>query len=208
MLIPSIGLIGTPSSFIFSSAVPSYVRTGKNELRPLPSSFSTNGMVDHRWLICPHPPSPILPDGCNTSGCSLPPALLTGCLTIFKNSSPQPMLFVPFATRNGSNKQFAKNNRPPACCFQNCPRGPFFLGLAPTRNAPTRIGSGWSTNCGSTSATASRQQPANAFKQQEAAHCQCLLKENSANKCQEAAHKEAAPCQHLVDKEAAYCLMA
>jgi hypothetical protein len=35
------------------------------------------------------------------------------------------------------------------------------LGLAPTRNASTRIGSGWSTNCRSTSATASRRQPAN-----------------------------------------------
>ncbi len=73
------------------------------------------------------------------------------------------MLVVPFTMRNDSNKHFAKANRPPACCLQNCLGGPFFLGLAPARNSPTRIGSGWSTNCGSTSATASRQQPANAF---------------------------------------------
>jgi hypothetical protein len=37
------------------------------------------------------------------------------------------------------------------------------LGLAPVRNVPTRIGSGRLTNCGSTSATTSRRQPANAF---------------------------------------------
>ncbi len=73
------------------------------------------------------------------------------------------MLVVPFAMRNGSNEHFTKANRPPACCLQNCLGGPFFLGLAPTRNAPTRIGSGRSMNCGSTSATASRRQPANAF---------------------------------------------
>ncbi len=37
------------------------------------------------------------------------------------------------------------------------------MGLAPALNMPTRIGSGRLTNCGSTSATASRRQPANAF---------------------------------------------
>ncbi len=37
------------------------------------------------------------------------------------------------------------------------------MGLVPARNAPTRIGSGQSTNCGSTSATASRRRPANAI---------------------------------------------
>jgi hypothetical protein len=73
------------------------------------------------------------------------------------------MLVVPFAMRNGSNEHFAKTNRPPACCLQKRPGGPFFLGLVPAQNAPTRIGSGRSTNCGSTSATASRRQPANAF---------------------------------------------
>jgi hypothetical protein len=46
---------------------------------------------------------------------------------------------------------------------KNCPGGPFFLGLAPARNMPTRIGSGQLTNCGSTSTTVSRRQPANAF---------------------------------------------
>jgi hypothetical protein len=89
--------------------------------------------------------------------------LPTGCLMIIKNSIPWPMLVIPFVTRNGSNKHFAKTNRPPACCLQNCPGGPSFLGLAPVRNAPTRIGSGQSTNCGSTSATASRRRPANAI---------------------------------------------
>jgi hypothetical protein len=73
------------------------------------------------------------------------------------------MLVVPFATRNGSNEHFLKTNRPPACCLQNCLGGPFFLRLAPAWNVPTRIGSGRSTNCGSTSATASRRQPANAY---------------------------------------------
>jgi hypothetical protein len=119
--------------------------------------------VDHRRLICPHPPSPILPGGCNTSGCSLPHAPPTGCLTIIKNSIPWLMLVVPFATRNGSNEHFTKTISLPACCLQNCLGGLFFLGLTPVRNAPTRIGSGWSTNCGSTSATASRRQPTNAF---------------------------------------------
>ena len=38
------------------------------------------------------------------------------------------MLVIPFATRNGSNKHFAKTNRPPACCLQNCPGGPILLG--------------------------------------------------------------------------------
>ncbi len=88
---------------------------------------------------------------------------MTGCLTITKNSIPWPMLVVPFATRNGSNEHFVKTNRLPACCLQNCPGGPFFLGLAPMWNAPMRIGSGRPTNCGSTSTTASRWQPANAF---------------------------------------------
>jgi hypothetical protein len=73
------------------------------------------------------------------------------------------MLVIPFAMRNGSNEHFAKTNRLPACCLQNCLGGPFILGLAPAWNAPTRIGSGQSTNCGSTSATASRQQPTKAF---------------------------------------------
>jgi hypothetical protein len=73
------------------------------------------------------------------------------------------MLVIPFMTRNGSNKHFAKTNRPPVCCLKNFRRGPFFFELAPTRNAPTRIGSGRSTKCGSMSATASRWQPANAF---------------------------------------------
>ncbi len=70
------------------------------------------------------------------------------------------MLFVPFATRNGSNQHFAKTNMPLACCLRTCPGGPFFLG--PAQNAPTRIGSGRLTNCGCTSTTASRQRPANA----------------------------------------------
>ncbi len=73
------------------------------------------------------------------------------------------MLVVPFTTRNGSNEHFTKTNRPPACCLQNCLGGPFFLGLAPARNPPTRIGSGQPKNCRSMSATASRWQPANAF---------------------------------------------
>ncbi len=74
------------------------------------------------------------------------------------------MLVVPFAMRNGSNEHFAKTSRPPAYCLQNCPGGPFLLELAPAWNAPTRIGSEQLTNCGSTSATASRQQrPANAL---------------------------------------------
>ncbi len=47
-----------------------------------------------------------------------------------------------------------------------------------------------------------------AHKQQEAAHCQCLLKEHAANECHEAAHKEAAHCQCLFDEEAARHLMA
>jgi hypothetical protein len=82
---------------------------------------------------------------------------------IIKNSIPRLMLVVPLATRNGSNEHFTKTNRPLACCLQNCPGGPFFLGLAPARNAPTRIGGGRLTNCGSMSATASRRQPANTF---------------------------------------------
>ncbi len=73
------------------------------------------------------------------------------------------MLVVLFATKNGSNKHFAKINRLPACYLQKLPGGPFFLGLALTRNATTRIGSGRSTNCGSTSATASRRQLVNTF---------------------------------------------
>jgi hypothetical protein len=73
------------------------------------------------------------------------------------------MFVVPFTTRNGSNEHFAKTNRPPACCLQNCLGGPFILGLVPAQNTPTRIGSGWSKNCGSTSAIASRRRPANAI---------------------------------------------
>ncbi len=118
-------------------------------------------MVDYCRLICPRPSSPILWRGCNTNGCSLPHVPPTGYLTIFKNSIPRPMLVVPFAMRNGSNKHFVKTNKLLACCLQNCLGGPSFSGLAPARNVPTRIGSGRSTNCGSTSATASRRQPDN-----------------------------------------------
>jgi hypothetical protein len=171
--------------------------------------------VDNRRLICPHPPSPILPGGCNTSGRSLPHGPPTECLMIIKKLIPRPMLVVPFATRNGSNKHFAKTNRPPACCLQNHPGGASFLGLMPVWNAPTRIGSGRLTNCGSTSATASRWRPANAIsmrklltKKQEAAHRQCLLDKRAANKRQEAAHKEAARHQCLLKEEASRCLMA
>jgi hypothetical protein len=69
------------------------------------------------------------------------------------------MLVVPFATRNGSNEQFAKTNRPLACCLQNCPGGSFYMGLAPAQNMPTRLGSGQSMTCGRTSAIAARRLP-------------------------------------------------
>ncbi len=89
--------------------------------------------MDHRWLIFHCPSSPIPPGGCNTSGRSLPHASSTGCLTIIKNSIPRPMLVVPFVTRNGSNKQFAKTNRPPACYLQNCLGSHSTWGLRPRR---------------------------------------------------------------------------
>jgi hypothetical protein len=47
-----------------------------------------------------------------------------------------------------------------------------------------------------------------ACKKQEAAHRQCLPDKRAANKRQEAAHKEAAGCQHLLEEEAAHCIMA
>jgi hypothetical protein len=41
--------------------------------------------------------------------------------------------------------------------------GPFYMGLAPMRNMPTRIGSGQLMTCGKTSTIASRRRPANAI---------------------------------------------
>jgi hypothetical protein len=73
------------------------------------------------------------------------------------------MLVIPFATRNGSKEHFVKTNRLPACCLQNRPGGPFYMGLSPARNTPTGIRSGQLTTCGRTSAIASRRQPANAI---------------------------------------------
>ncbi len=70
------------------------------------------------------------------------------------------MLGIPYATRNGSKEHFAKTNRPPACCLQNCPGGPFYIGLAPARNKPTGIGSEQLMTCGRMSAVASRRRPA------------------------------------------------
>ncbi len=49
--------------------------------------------------------------------------------------------------------------------------------------------------------------PYAAREKKEADHRQCLLDEHAANKRQEAAHKEAARRQHLLDEEAARCLM-
>jgi hypothetical protein len=92
-----------------------------------------------------------------------PPHAPSWVIADYQNSIPRPMLVVPFATRNGSNKHFAKTNRPPACCLQNRPGGPFYMGLAPVRNTHTGIGSGQLTNCGRTSTIASRRQPANAI---------------------------------------------
>jgi hypothetical protein len=117
---------------------------------PLPAHLSTSSLSNpSRWL--------------QYKWLQPPPRALTGCLTIIKNSIPRLVLVAPFATRNGSNEHFAKTNRLPACCLYNFPGGPFFSGLVPPWNVPTRIRSGRSTNCGSTSATASRRRPANAL---------------------------------------------
>jgi hypothetical protein len=80
---------------------------------------------------------------------------------IIKNSIPRPMLVVPFVTKNGINKLFAKTHRLLGDCLRTHPGGPFYMGLAPTQNMPTGIGSGQLTTCGKTSAIASRQQPTN-----------------------------------------------
>jgi hypothetical protein len=47
-----------------------------------------------------------------------------------------------------------------------------------------------------------------AHDKQEAVHRQCLLDKRATNKRQEAARKEAARCQRLLDEEASCCLMA
>jgi hypothetical protein len=117
--------------------------------------------VDYRRLIRPRPPSPILRRGCNTSGRSLPHAPPTGCSTIIKNSIPRPMLVVPFVTKNGFNEPFAKTHRLLGYYLRTHPGGPFYIGLAPAQNKPTRIGSGQSMTCGTTSAITSKRQPAN-----------------------------------------------
>ncbi len=93
------------------------------------------------------------------------------------------------------------------------------MGLAPTRNTPTGIGSGQSTTCGRTSGlqTSARQRHLDketARQRQEANHCQRLLDERAAYECQEAVRrqwlldKETAHHQRLLDKEAACRLMA
>jgi hypothetical protein len=86
--------------------------------------------VDHRQLICPRPPSPILLRGCNINGHSLLRALPTGFVM------PQTI---------GSVAPCAKTNRLPGCCHQNHMGGPFFMGLASLWNAPTRID--WFSSC-------------------------------------------------------------
>jgi hypothetical protein len=120
-------------------------------------------MVDYRRLICPHPPSPIHLHGCNTNGRSLPHAPPTGCLTATNTTIPWPPLVVPFATKNGINKPFAKTNRPLGYCLRTHQGGPFYKGLALARTVPTGIGSGLLIPCGRTSTIASRQRPANAI---------------------------------------------
>ncbi len=119
--------------------------------------------MDHHWLICPRPPSPIHWHGCNTGGHSLPHVPPPGCLMIIINSIPRSMLVVPFVMKNGINELFAKTNRPLGYCLQTHVGGPFYMMLAPARNTPTGIGSGQSTTCGRTSAIAYRWRPTNAI---------------------------------------------
>jgi hypothetical protein len=98
------------------------------------------------------------------------------------------MLVVPFATRNGSNKHFAKTNRLPACCLQNFPGGPIVLGAcAPMERAyqdwKWTVDTLWEDECHRLQ-TAARQchiDKQAACKQQEAAHHQCLLNKHAAN---------------------------
>jgi hypothetical protein len=149
--------------------------------------------VDHPRLICPHPPSPILPGGFNTSGRSLPHAPPTGCLAIIKNSIPRPMLVAPFSTRNGSNKHFVNTNRPPACCLQNHPGGPILLGA---RAHVERAYQDWKW--------AVDELWVHKCHRLQTAACQRLLDKCAAHECQEAARQEAAcTAQCLLDEQAA-----
>ena len=108
--------------------------------------------MDHdRWLLCP-PTSPILHGGCNLNGRSLPHTPLSGCSTTTNATIPRPTLVNRFAMKNaGINEPFAKTNRLPDCCRRGHPEGPFFVGLALARNAPTGNGRQPSTICAGTS---------------------------------------------------------
>ena len=119
--------------------------------------------MDYPRLFCPRPSSPILWCGCNTSGRSLPHAPPTGCSTIIKNSIPRPKLVVHLVTKNDFNEPFAKTHRLLGYYLQTHPGGPFYMGLAPAQNTPTRIGSGQLATCGRMSALTSKRQPANAI---------------------------------------------
>jgi len=62
------------------------------------------------------------------------------------------MLVDRFAMKNaGINEPFAKTNKLPDCCRRGHLEGPFFMGLALARTAPTWIGRRPSMICGQTS---------------------------------------------------------
>jgi len=116
------------------------------------------------------------------------------------------MMVDRFAMKNaGIDKPFAKTNRLPYCCCRRHPEGPFFVGLALARTAPTdwkaAINDLWADEY-----EALLIEQAARARQEEAAHRQRLLDEHAvrARQQEEAARQEAArAAQHLLHERTA-----
>jgi hypothetical protein len=180
-LIPSVRLIGTPSSFIFSSTVPSYIGTGTNESRLLPSSSSTNeewwttagslstfsysdpsGWLQYKWSQ----PTPRAPDWVFDNYKKINPLADVGC---------------PFCNKEWLQQALCEDQQAASLLPLKLPGGPILLGA---RARTERAYKDWRW-------AVDELWEHKRHRLQTAAR-QCLLDKRATQECQEAACQEAA----------------
>ncbi len=122
------------------------MRNGGSPPAHLSSSFLSDpsGWLQYKWLQ----PPPRAPDWVIANYLKFNPLADVGC---------------PLCDKEWLQRALCEDQQVAGLLPPNCPGGPFYMGLVPTRNMPNGIGSGQLTTCGRTSTIASRQQPANAI---------------------------------------------
>ncbi len=192
-LIPSIGLIGTPSSFIFSSAVPLYIGTGLNESRLLPSSSSTmrNGgpLPAHLLTSSLSDPSGWL----QYKWSQPPPCAPHWVFCNYQKFNPPANVGRPLRNKEWLQQALCKDQQAAGLLPPKLPGGPILLGA---RARAERAYKDWKW--------AVNELWEHKHHRLQMAAQQCLLDKRAAHKCKEATHQEAAcTAQSLLDLQAA-----